>query len=275
MGIIHTIQGGFLAIFYDEWHSKIIVGVIKMNAHEKETEYFDSKKIIMTSASFGVLRKGLIENLGVRRAKGFLLRYGWHLGETDANEIMKVSNDFQEMINQASILHLSTGQISEVTSERVIEMTDSNDLKYMYATGKWSDSFEAHEHIKNFGLSNSPVCHTLTGYASGYMSTICERKMYVRETYCKAMGDKECSYEMRIEEEWGDSMDEEISSYNEQNIIEELKVTYEQLLEQRNYIEKVSKFHSILTKKVRDGEKFLILQTRFLKCLASHSQLRI
>lgn len=238
-----------------------------MNAYEKESEYFESKKVLMTSASFGLLRKELIENLGVQRAKGFLLRYGWHLGETNANEAMEDSKDFEELINQASILHLNTGQISNVISERKIEMTESNKLKYMYATGKWIDSVEAHEHLKTLGISDTPVCHTLTGFASGYMSKICERKMYVRETHCKAMGDKECCYEMRIEEEWDDSMHGEISSYNEPNIIDELKVSYEQLLEQRNYIEKLSKFHSVLTQMVSDGNDIFDITNRVFEVL--------
>src|SRR4051794_21715126 len=107
-----------LPIFCERRNSKIIVGVSTMSTHTKISEYYKTKNILMASASFGLLRKELIENLGVRRAKGFLLRYGWHLGETNADEIMKVTNNFQELIENAAILHLKTGQISDVTSER-------------------------------------------------------------------------------------------------------------------------------------------------------------
>jgi PucR family transcriptional regulator, purine catabolism regulatory protein len=212
-----------------------------------------NKKIVSTTAAFGVLRKGLIENLGTRRAKGFLLRYGWNLGVSDAEEAMKSSSSIHELLNQASILHLSTGHIRDIQSERIIEMSDSETIKSILGKGKWIDSFEAIEHLKHHGQSDSPVCHTLTGYASGYMSTVCRKSVIVKEISCIAMGDAECSFEARVQEDWGNEIEEELRFYHETNIIEELEYTYEQLLEQRNYIETVSKFHKKLTESVSNG----------------------
>lgn len=212
-----------------------------------------NKKIVSTTAAFGVLRKGLIENLGTKRAKGFLLRYGWNLGVGDAEEAMKSSSSINDLLNQASILHLSTGHIRDIQSERIIEMSDSETIKSILGKGKWIDSFEAIEHLKHHGQSDSPVCHTLTGYASGYMSTVCKKSVIVKEISCIAMGDAECCFEARLQEDWGNEIEEELKFYHETNIIEELEYTYEQLLEQRNYIETVSKFHKKLTESVSNG----------------------
>lgn len=212
-----------------------------------------NKKIVSTTAAFGVLRKGLIENLGTKRAKGFLLRYGWNLGVSDAEEAMKSSSSINDLLNQASILHLSTGHIRDIQSERIIEMSDSETIKSILGKGKWIDSFEAIEHLKHHGQSDSPVCHTLTGYASGYMSTVCKKSVIVKEISCIAMGDAECCFEARLQEDWGNEIKEELKFYHETNIIEELEYTYEQLLEQRNYIETVSKFHKKLTESVSNG----------------------
>ena len=44
-----------------------------------------------------------------------------------------------------------------------------------------------------------------------------------------------------------------IKLYEESNIIDELNYTYEQLLEQRDYIDKVSKFHKQLTDSISNG----------------------
>src|SRR6476661_3982238 len=88
-----------------------------------------NKKILTTTAAFGVLRKGLIKNLGTRRATGFLLRYGWSLGVSDAEEAMKTSTSIDFLIKQASVLHLSTGHIGDIQSDwRLIEMTDSDEI---------------------------------------------------------------------------------------------------------------------------------------------------
>lgn len=212
-----------------------------------------NKKILTTSDAFGHLRKGLIENLGTKRAKGFLLRYGWSLGKSDAEEAMKTNTSIDFLIKQASILHLSTGHIGDIQSERIIEMNDSQNIKSISAKGKWINSFEAQEHLKHHGKSDFPVCHTLTGYASGYMSTICKQNVIVKETSCIGMGDSECQFEVKLQEDWGNDIQDELNFYNELHIIEELNDTYEQLLEQRNFIAKVSKFHKELTESVSNG----------------------
>ncbi|WP_227937782.1 V4R domain-containing protein [Alkalihalobacillus deserti] len=229
-----------------------------MEAHldENQNESFTkegNKKILSTSAGFGLLRKGLIENLGNKRAKGFLLRYGWNLGVSVAEEAMKKSSSLDFLIKQASVLHLNTGHIGDIESERMIEMDDFGNVKSVMAKGKWIDSFEAQEHLKNHGKADSPVCHTLTGYSSGYMTTILKTNVVIKETACIGKGDSECRFEMKRLEDWGNEIEDEMALYHETNIIEELNDTYEQLLEQRNYIEKVAKFHTKLTESISNG----------------------
>ena len=190
----------------------------------------NSKKILTTSAAFGVLRYGLIKNLGKRRATGFLLRYGWNLGVNDATEAMKTSSSFDFLMNQASTLHLSTGHISKMEADRNVEMDDSGKVTYIHATGKWIDSVEAYEHVRHLGKSDTPECLTLTGYATGYMTTICQRPVFAKEISCVAKGDPECCFEVRLHEDWGNEVEEQLEMYHEMNIIEELEGTYEQLL---------------------------------------------
>lgn len=211
------------------------------------------KRILTSSATFGLLRKELITNLGSERAKGFLLRYGWHLGESHVMELMVEEKNIIKLLDKASLVHLETGQISGITTERRFNITDEQEVKEIYATGTWFDSFEAKEHLKNHGKSKNPVCHTLTGYASGYMTKACKRNIYVKEITCMAMGDKECTFEMKVEEEWDSKMQVEIKHYEDTHIIDELKYTYEQLLEQRNNVERISTFHNTLTQKILDG----------------------
>lgn len=183
-----------------------------IDSQDKSVKEERNKKIVTTSAGFGLLRKGLVENLGKKRAKGFLLRYGWSLGVSDAEEAMKENSSIDFLINQASILHLNTGHIGDIQSERLIEMRDSNNIKSISAKGKWIDSFEAKEHLRHHGKSDSPVCHTLTGYASGYMTTILKQNVVVKETRCIGMGDSECQFEMKFKEDWGNEIKDELSS---------------------------------------------------------------
>ena len=213
----------------------------------------ENKKIVTTPAAFGILRKGLIANLGTKRAKGFLLRYGWSIGESDAKEAMKINSSLDFLLNQASIFHLRSGQIGDVEAERYIEFDENQEIKSFQAVGKWIDSFEVKEHLTHYGPSDEPVCHTLTGYASGYMSTVCNKKIIVKETSCIGKGDAECCYEVRLEKDWGSELEEENKYYQEKRIVDELEYTYEQLLKEKNYIKKVSTFHSMLTESVSNG----------------------
>lgn len=224
-----------------------------MSLINQSLEMLKDKRILTSSATFGLLRKELITNLGAERAKGFLLRYGWHLGESHVMELMEEEKDILKLLDKASLVHFETGQISRVTTNRIVKITEQQEVTEIYATGTWFDSFEAKEHVKNHGTSKYPVCHTLTGYASGYMTTACQREIYVKEITCRAMGDKECTFEMRVEEEWDSDMQGEIKHYEDTHIIDELKYTYEQLLEQRNNVERISTFHNTLTQKILDG----------------------
>lgn len=218
-------------------------------------DQYEDKKISTTSATFGLLRKELISNLGLKRAKAFLLRYGWNLGVANAMEVLQNPTKIEDMLSKGGELHLQTGQISKMLSKRTLKLTENGEVDYISATGIWIDSFEVKEHLKNHGLSDHPVCHTLAGLGSGFTSMITKRKVFLKEVKCRAMGHEECCYEMRLEEEWQDDpeMLEEIRMYNDSSFIDELNFTYEQLLDQKNYIEKVSTFHDTLTTKLSEG----------------------
>lgn len=222
---------------------------------ELETfDYLEDKKLSTTSSTFGLLRSELIRNLGVKRAKSFLLRYGWNLGKAHALEVLRQPDSVEKMLEKAGALHLQTGQISELISERKVIVNEQGEVAHIFATGQWVDSFEVQEHMKNHGMSDTAVCHTLTGFGSGFTSTITKRNVYLREVKCIAKGDDACEFEMRLLEEWQEpDMQEEIRMYEENRFIDELNDTYEQLLEKKEYIEKVSLFHNELTTKLTEG----------------------
>ncbi|MDN7240912.1 helix-turn-helix domain-containing protein [Planococcus sp. N028] len=218
-------------------------------------DHSEDKKISTTSATFGLLRKELIENLGVRRAKSFLLRYGWNLGKAHAKDVLKGGGSVEQMLEKAGALHYETGQISGLVSERHVKLDEHGEVASISASGEWLDSFEVAEHVKNHGISDCPVCHTLTGFGSGFTSTITGRSIFIREVECRGKGDASCRFEMKLEEDWDDvEMKEEIQLYQESRFIDELNYTYEQLLEQKNFIEKASTFHDTLTSRLSDGD---------------------
>ena len=71
------------------------------------------------------------------------------------------------------------------------------------AEGIWHDSYEAEQHLLHLGQADEPVCWTLTGFASGYMSCVYGKEIIAIEDRCRGKGDAVCRAVVRSKEEWG------------------------------------------------------------------------
>ena len=61
-----------------------------------------------------------------------------------------------------------------------------------FAQAMWTESYEAEQHLLHLGLSTEPVCWTLCGFASGYLSYCHGRSIYCLEERCRGKGDAVC-----------------------------------------------------------------------------------
>ena len=198
--------------------------------------------LTIPSNAMGSLRKELFETIGMERTKSLLLRYGWHCGVSDALKIKEIQWETEiETIMAGSKLHKMNGYIEEV--ELAI-----NQCNFFNSTlnieAIWEKSYEAKEHIKLFGLSDKPVCHTLVGYESGYLSTIMGEKVIAVEVECEAMGDDRCRTVARTVKEWNGEIDDEIRYYESKSLINELSETYEQLKREKEDLIKAYHVHT-------------------------------
>ncbi|MFJ7827328.1 V4R domain-containing protein [Psychrobacillus sp. NPDC096623] len=213
------------------------------------------KELYTTSNSFGLLRKELIEHLGHEHAKTFLLRYGWNLGVAHAKEVDRMQLRLREKLDCAATYHLNTGQITDLVTERVLDLDEYDNIKEIYAKGIWIDSYEASEHLQHFGMSKHVACHTLAGYASGFTSYLTKKEIYIIEVTCRARGDAECAFEMKALEDWDKETQSYVIKMNHSRMIDELNTTYEQLYQEKRLTELVSIFHNNLTKGLTQGMK--------------------
>src|SRR3954465_11368049 len=69
---------------------------------------------VITSQSFGLLRKALFENMGKEKAKRFLLRFGKELGTMKAKELMQDHSSIEYFQDLAIDIHINLGHISRV-----------------------------------------------------------------------------------------------------------------------------------------------------------------
>ena len=157
--------------------------------------------MILSAAAMGLLRKELIDTLGVETAERLALRFGFADGYHDAVNLRERSKwtDPLEGIRAGAMLQTLEG----------IVRVDVRKTDYDAATGRfeehvvWHDSYVAEQHVHHYGKSESPVCWSLVGYASGFVSACLGKEVYFRETSCAAQGAKHCVAIGRDAESWG------------------------------------------------------------------------
>ena len=120
----------------------------------------------------------------------------------------------------------------------------------LYYDAIWKHSYEAEEHIKRSGYSDEPVCHTLTGYAGGYLSKILGKKVIAKETKCKAMGYEHCQVLCRTVEEWNGDIELDLKYYEEESMIDELNETFRKLKVERDNLSKAYDVHQKLVEEL-------------------------
>ncbi len=213
-----------------------------------------SRAILVPTSSFGILRKDLYLNIGKERVKGFLIRYGADLGRKDAKTILKKfkSEPIETIIQKGPVYHQLQGHVIPTITNLRAEKHGNKISTYL--EGTWEHSYEVEEHIDQFGIADEPVCHTLAGYASGFLTEVCNQTVLFKEVSCVGKGDKICKYVGRTIDYWTEDMNEELKYYNEEPIVKELELTFEKLLEERNHLQKVSSIYNKLTEEILKGK---------------------
>lgn len=215
--------------------------------------YLNNQRMVLTPATgIGTLRKNLIETIGSYRAKTFLIRYGWNLGASDGELMlkeMKGSSLFDVMM-QGPKQHMLMGYAQ--VEGRIINMDIENG--HFHIEGTWKNSYEAQEHIQLFGISEEPVCHTLVGYASGYTSTVLGTQVIYKEVACEGMGHHACHWVGKTIKDWQGEVDHELIFFKEDNLIHELENAYEQIVIERDNLNKTMVFHKKLMEQIMLGK---------------------
>src|SRR3984893_14269482 len=155
--------------------------------------------LLLDAVALGLLRKELIETLGATAARAVLTRFGyahgWRVAETLRKGFPWDSED--DWRAAGARLHTIQGLVrAEVTRASLSPAAPG-------AEGIWHDSYEAEQHLLHLGQADEPVCWTLVGFASGYMSCVYGKEVIAIEARCRGKGDAVCRAVVRAKEEWG------------------------------------------------------------------------
>jgi predicted hydrocarbon binding protein len=159
--------------------------------------------LILDAVALGLLRRELIQTLGSTAARAVLTRFGyahgWRVAETLRNGFPWDSED--EWRAAGARLHTIQGLVqAEITQSSV-------NLSAPAAEAIWRDSYEAEQHLLHHGQADEPVCWTLTGFASGYMSCVYGREIIAVEDRCRGKGDAVCRVVVRSKDAWGPELE--------------------------------------------------------------------
>ena len=182
------------------------------------------RAVILDAVALGLLRKELIGTIGSTAAHGVLSRLGFAPGWRTA-ESMKTGFPWdspREWQTAGGRLHTLQGLVTVRPVPRSSESAP-------FAEAIWTDSYEAEQHILHLGRSDEPVCWTLTGFVSGYLSCCNGREIYAIERSCRGQGDAVCRVEGRGKDEWDESIRRSFAFYEAPCLETALKQTTDAL----------------------------------------------
>jgi DNA-binding NtrC family response regulator len=183
--------------------------------------HFGGQRVLLFDAvALGLLRKELIETLGISAARGILTRlgyaHGWRTAESLRSEFPWDSE--REWQRAGGRLHMLQGMVVLEASEDA-----ADEVAPAFAEAIWHESYEAEQHLLHLGQADEAVCWTLTGFASGYLSFCHGREIVCVEARCRGKGDAVCHLVGRPREEWGTAVDEHLPFYRRESVDETLK----------------------------------------------------
>lgn len=159
------------------------------------------RMLIFRQDSLAVLRSLLFEQIGHSLARSVLAKFGFRCGAGDYETLTKLYHWDSEQDHFAAgpAMHTWEGIVQVEPTKLEYDRAEG----HFHMTGIWRNSYEAEIHLDLVGRSDQPVCHSLTGYASGWCSAFFGKPLLAIETECVGRGDERCAFEIRVPDAWG------------------------------------------------------------------------
>jgi two-component system response regulator HydG len=189
------------------------------------------RALLLDAVAMGILRKYLVESFGLTAARTVLTQFGFAHGWRMA-EAMKAGFkwDSDEHWRRAGTrIHALQGLYS----------VDSGNSDPLSKTGLMlGASYEAGQHLLHFGRSDAPMCWTICGLISGYLSRATGQEIFVLEDRCESQGDAGCHLFGRTRQEWGDERAEELRFFDSDQLSDCLDISLHRVTESLKVVER-------------------------------------
>jgi two-component system, NtrC family, response regulator HydG len=198
--------------------------LLELDAEGGVIRFAGQRALLLDAVAMGLLRKYLVENFGLTAARTVLTQFGfahgWRMAEAMQAEFKWDSDD--EWRRAGARIHALEGLFRvEVGGNEAL----SKEGLMLVA------SYEAEQHLLHFGRVDAPVCWTICGLTSGYISRSTGKEIYVLEDRCLGKGDAGCHLVGRTRQEWGDERSEELRFFQPKRLEECLDVSLHRVTE--------------------------------------------
>jgi two-component system response regulator HydG len=194
------------------------------------------RALVLDAVAMGLLRKYLVENFGLTAARTVLTQFGfahgWRMAEAMQAEFKWDSEE--DGRRAGARIHTLQGLFRVESGGK-----DALSKAGMMLVA----SYEAEQHLLHFGRADAPMCWTITGLTSGYLSRTAGKEIYVLEDRCMGKGDAACHLFGRAREEWGDERAEELRFFEPKRLKECLDVSLHRVTETLKAAERKLRAH--------------------------------
>ena len=163
----------------------------------------EHRMLLVHAEAQAILRKELIDTLGMDRARGLLTRMGYASGVRDAELARTRAQraDDVEAFMTGPRLHTLEG----IVRVQPVRLEIDRAAGRFYGEFLWENSWEGQWHRHFYGAHTEPVCWTQIGYACGYTSAFMGWPVLYREVECVGMGNPNCRIVGKPVDEWPDA----------------------------------------------------------------------
>lgn len=233
---------------------KDLISRIRFASQQGKIWFQEQRMVLIHAAVLGELTRELVETLGMERASGFLMRFGYYSGLRDAELAKQVRPDMtpEEAFMAGPQLHSIKGMVK--VELRSIEIDPENEK--FHAEADWYSSFEAEQFHSHFGTASHPVCWSLLGYASGYSTYFFGKPILFKEVQCEAMGHEHCSIVGKLADHWEDK-DVIEKLLQPDRVDEQLGLLQQQLNNLKASFQQQELAEDYLTNAIGQSDKFL------------------
>jgi two-component system response regulator HydG len=207
------------------------------------------RTLLLDAVAMGLLRKYLVENFGLTAARTVLTQFGFAHGWRTAEALRaEFAWDGDEDWRRAGVrIHTLAGLFRVESGGGGPLSTQGSVL---------GASYEAEQHLLHFGRADEPVCWTICGLISGYISRAGGDEVYVLEDRCAGKGDAACHLFGRTRDGWGDERAEELRFFEPKRLEECLDVSLQRVVESLKAAErKLRERQRALVRVARDVEQ--------------------